>query len=334
MALRASVVLLAVFAVAVAACSSLPDLKFDDADGGPVGPCVKTGSEICDDGIDNDCNGKTDCADDACGQRFRCVDAAPADWQLTALAEGSRPGCPAGFGDAADVSAVRASSGAPTCGCDCGGASACMPTGIAVGIDNDPSCSATNETLAPRSDCGRLQGNGFSVDANAFAKVTAGSAASCRPTGNGTVPALKDSRTCAVPKVGGGCGGGQVCAPRTSNGYAMCIAKSGSTTCPGSFPTSLHAGTNPRDTRSCTGCTCTTAPCTGEVKLYDSRDCNGGEKLTLTASGPPGACARVTNGSFQARSYTATASGGCVMAAPGKANGALDFDAERTICCK
>src|SRR5690349_16758394 len=129
---------LAAFLVLVVcgACSSVPDLNFaDDAgrtEGGPGtsgGPCVKTGNEICDDGIDNDCNGDIDCADDACDSRYTCVDRAPDDWQLTALVEGSRPGCPTGFGDGKDVRTVTGSTGTPACGCDCGGGAACAPAG-------------------------------------------------------------------------------------------------------------------------------------------------------------------------------------------------------------
>jgi hypothetical protein len=324
----------ALVALATSACSTVPDLVFDDGDGGADGgPCVKTGPEICDDGIDNDCNGKTDCADDACQQRYRCVDRAPDDWQLTALAQGGRPTCPDGFGDSSDVRAVRGSSGAPTCGCDCGGASACSPNGIVAGIDNSPGCGGTSQTFDASTDCQRL--NGLQISGNAFVKATAGTATSCRSTANGTVAEVRDGRTCAVRRAGGGCGASQVCVPRTTSGYSVCIAKGGSQTCPGAFPTSISAGSNvQQDSRACSSCTCTAAPCTGEVKLYDNRDCSSGEKLTLAASAPPGNCDRVSNGSFQARGYTATIAGGCVMAAAGKGSGTLTLADERTICCK
>ena len=281
------------------ACSSVPDLVFAGADGGvDAGPCVKSGAELCDDGIDNDCNGKTDCADDACQQRYRCVDRAPDDWQLTALVQGARPDCPDGFGEGNDVRAVRGGSGATT-------------------------------------DCQRL--SGLQIGDNAFVRATAGSAGSCRGSANGTVPDVRDSRTCAVRKAGGGCGASQVCVPRTDNGYAVCIAKDGDHSCPGAFPTSIHAGSNvQQDSRACSPCTCTcaAAPCTGEVKLYDNRDCSDGEKLRIAAGAPPGNCGRASNGSFQARSYTATVAGGCVMAAAGKESGTISLADERTVCCK
>ena len=191
-----------VLAVALggAACSSVPDLTFDDGDGGDAGPCVKTGPEICDDGIDNDCNGRTDCADDACGAKYRCVARAPDDWQLTAIVQGGRPGCPDGFGDSSDVKTVRGNTGSPTCGCDCGGASACSPNGIVAGIDDEPRCSNGNQTFNATSDCERINGNGLSISTNAFVKATAGSTppGACRMTANGSVPEVRDGRTCAT----------------------------------------------------------------------------------------------------------------------------------------
>ena len=90
--LRRSSLAFAVVAFTVVACSSLPELTFDDGDAGgseggggegggggdggvdakpDTAGCVKTGAEICDDGIDNDCNGTADCADPACGAGSR-----------------------------------------------------------------------------------------------------------------------------------------------------------------------------------------------------------------------------------------------------------------------
>src|SRR5687767_10366507 len=97
------------------ACSSVPDVFFADVDGsgsidggdgvspdGPGGndgtteakpPCTPTGpAEICDDGIDNDCNDRIDCADPACSA-FQCVVAPPPGWTAIELAPGTRPNC-------------------------------------------------------------------------------------------------------------------------------------------------------------------------------------------------------------------------------------------------
>src|SRR5690349_18294984 len=58
--------------------------------------CVKSngGVEDCDDGLDNDCNGKTDCADTACTALYQCIPTPPVGWTLTAESDNTRPACP------------------------------------------------------------------------------------------------------------------------------------------------------------------------------------------------------------------------------------------------
>ena len=103
------------------ACSSVPDLTFSDGDaaGNPDGPgsegspFVEGGSgdgadaadaaddgpipgcipqpEICDDGIDNDCDRHTDCDDPDCKPGFACVPAAPSGWQLVGFSAATQP---------------------------------------------------------------------------------------------------------------------------------------------------------------------------------------------------------------------------------------------------
>jgi hypothetical protein len=335
---HASLAALLLFTViACGACSSVPKLTFDEAeggvsvDGGDAGPCVKTGVEICDDGIDNDCDGKTDCADNSCQQRFTCVDAAPDDWTLTALADGARPNCPTGFDEAKDVRTVVGESGPAACACDCSGAASCAPAGIVAAFDNDSGCNANTETFAVKSSCERVSIN---LSANTFVKATAGTASACGGSKNGVAPPVRDSRTCALPKVGGGCGSGQVCVPRANNNFALCVSKPGSIACPGAFPSTRHAGTNASDSRTCGTCTCTASPCTGELHLFDNKDCSNDEKLKITATASPGACGHLTNGGFQARGYTSTVTGGCVMTGSPQGAGTLSLSDETTICCK
>ena len=144
--LRRSVLALAVVAGTVVACSSLPELTFGDGDaggsegGGPEGSageggtdapidtagCVKSGAEICDDGLDNDCNGLTDCEDPACGG-FACVTPAPDTWQLVAFVAAAPPACPTGYTAPTDLK-VLSGSAMHTCPCSCVGSGGTGPT--------------------------------------------------------------------------------------------------------------------------------------------------------------------------------------------------------------
>src|SRR5262249_56746911 len=60
--------------------------------------------ENCLDGVDNDCNGLTDCADPACTAGYRCVAAPPPAWSGFALyADRRTAGCPSSFPNATDT---------------------------------------------------------------------------------------------------------------------------------------------------------------------------------------------------------------------------------------
>jgi hypothetical protein len=324
-------------AALLVACSSIPELTFVDFEGGAEGggdggPCFPSGREICDDGIDNDCDGKVDCADSDC-DAFSCVDPAPPDWSLVAFSDSTTlRSCPDGFGSSRDLKSATG-TGPATCACNCGGSPSCASGSIGFEFGGATCTGADSpQTFGVEGTCEKLDANGFAVGANTNAKVTPPSGpASCSPTQPPAPSPLKSSRVCAPPpRVGGGCRDGQVCAPRADDGFTVCVEKSGANSCPASYPNGRRAGDSANDTRTCGGCTCAKAPCTAEVKLYDSVGCNGAESLKVsgTTCGPKG------NGGFQARAYTSTAAGGCVVATPSAPTGQLTLTGERTVCCR
>ncbi|MBX3186671.1 MAG: hypothetical protein KF819_06635 [Labilithrix sp.] len=324
-----AVVLAALLAAWIASCSSIPELTFIEQEGGTeAGPCLPTGREICDDGIDNDCDGRVDCADSACESGFACVDPAPADWSLVAFADDSRPSCPEGFGAGADIRTARG-IGDAACACNCGGGCT-ADVELAFG---DAACagSGSPRDLDVGSGCQRFFGNGFEVSANVSRRLAPPAGSSCAANPSSAPTPVENGRVCAAPaRVGGGCAGAQVCAPRSRGGYEICVARQGASGCPAGFPEGHRAGTNANDARACSGCTCTRSACTADVKLYDSVGCNGAPSLEASAA----SCTPGTNPAFRARAYTMTVAGGCVVATPPTASGSLDLTDERTICCK
>ena len=343
------------------ACSSLPDLHFADAteggageggplgeggsDGGadgPIGPCTKSGPEICDDGIDNDCNGHIDCDDPACTAGFACSDPAPSGWDLVGFAPSTRPACPPSFGASTDVSAV-AGTGAGTCTCQCG---------AAVG---STACNAGQATATVSDQAGCTGGTTDSRSINASAAACTPLSSSL-PVGNGMVfvavtppapPAacaasttlpgasLTDGRVCAPPaRVGGGCSGTQVCAPKPT-GMALCAAKTGAQSCPATYPKLSTAGTTGTDSRACNTCTCTPeSACTETATLFTASDCTiaGAEKSIPLAS----SCASSVTKNVTAKAYRAV-SGGSGCAATGfnsATTGSIAWTNQETICCK
>jgi hypothetical protein len=357
---------LAFIAFTVVACSSLPELTFDDGDGGTSeggggegGPdggvdapidtapaCVKSGAEVCDDGLDNDCNGLKDCEDPACGG-FACVMPAPTGWDLVAVNEATQPACPTGFTAPADLK-ILAGSPVHACPCSCTGSGgsgptcAGVPTAVITGDDIacTPGAPQTSATL--NSNTGNAcVATPIELDVGAassigFGKITSPAGpATCTPNASITKADPTDGRACSAPaKSGLGCSGTLRCLPKAT-GFTMCISKAGDQVCPTGFTNKRRiAGTTAADTRACLACTCNNAPCSGTVELWSNSMCNAKESILTTAGNS--ACAAPQAGSVtnvKATFYKSTIAGGCSIGTPAVVQGMLSFGGQRTICC-
>jgi hypothetical protein len=337
--LRASLAGLAALSLllvaALGGCGSVPDITFDDVDGGADtgsadASCIATGPEICGDGVDNDCNAKTDCADPACASRYACVTGLPADWQAVAFAEGARPPCPDGFGAGVDVRTVQGAAGAPSCTCDCGGSCSAGSVGLAFG--RTASCGDSSASLAVTSGCGRLGTDAFTVASSAYVKVTPPTTPTCNANPSATVTPLRDGRVCSpTGKAAGGCSAASSCLPVVGAGYQLCVEKSGDNPCPSGFPSARRAGTSATDTRTCSACSCKASPCAVEVTLHEASGCGTAELTALSSAG----CAQGSNNAaFTARGYETRVSGGCETASAPTPGGSLTLQGQSTICCR
>lgn len=331
-------------AAILVACSSVPDITFGDpGDGGTDGRvidpnCKPSGAEICDDGIDNDCNGLTDCQDDRCTSGFSCQEA-PEGWTAVAFAATAAPPCPTGE----TTTALKVSAGdgmTASCTCTCGPVGpACTTGSFTLTMSNDVACAVTPTTasIPTSSGCAPLL-TPFSFNAT-NAKIAPQAPTSCAPklSLNG---ALTDGRLCEAAKLGRGCGTNQVCAPKPTAGLTSCITKAGKSACPAGFTKRSTAGTDAVDQRMCTGCTCNApAPCVGgSVSVYDNSMCATNGAVKNGAKGITQTCAATTpDPSFSATHFEATPpTGGCATApaTPAGATGGVTFTAERTVCCK
>jgi hypothetical protein len=318
--------------------------------------CVDVGPEDCSNGVDDDCNGKIDCADPACGA-YVCAPPAPSGWfgpvGLWQGAFGSTaPGCPTLYQWLMD--AFAGLSGPPaSCSCSC---AASGQTCSAIGTFH-PDQTCTNATCAtvtpapaggctpvPSNSCG--SGGSFEV-----AGTPAPSGGSCSAQVTPTIPPLgwmASARVCSYagsPDSPGGCTEATtqcVAAPTSPYATNVCIYSAADpppTSCPAGYsanpPTVIYAGST--DTRGCGSCTCSGpsgGACSGSITLYGGAACTGNAGSATYALGTVcqgyGGLAPVP-GSVKA-SYT-VASGTCSVQAQPLPTGSAAPTGPTTVCC-
>ena len=348
-------------AVIVCACSSVPDITYWDGtsgsssggssgtssgDGAPdvVSDCKSTGPEICDDGIDNDCDGKIDCADSECTPVTECVDPAPAGWTLIAYAASTRPPCTTGFDTPTDFKTVTGTgTGNCTCACNVSTGTACNADNLAVAVD-DNSCANAAVNLATNANCTNITNPITVPNQNAAAKVTP-PAGPTGCTGATTIAAgsIESGRTCSLAnatKLGKGCSGAnQVCAPKPT-GFSVCVMKPGEQPCPDPYTKVNTVGATANDLRSCNACSCEPKGCAGTVELFEDVNCTvgAGKKSTLAIDGTCDLLG-TSNRNFTAVRYKTTMPGpanGCGLVSnfDGTLSGNVEWTDQRTVCCK
>jgi hypothetical protein len=281
----------------------IPDARQSAADADGTAPGVPDGcapiETDCLDGIDNDCNGLTDCADPACTQGYQCVPSAPSGWTGYALYDDSRAvPCPASYGAQLDTYEGLIFSPATCSACQCTATGAtCGTSAVACG----PTCGATDDSLAPGCEALAVA---IEVDAGGSCSASAPAAipGTCASAGGAAtitdVTFAKLSRTCgATGGAGGGCASAQACVAKPPAGtHGACVSQttSGSTLCPSAYPHAyvvLPSATSFADTRACTGCSCggpSGASCAASVTLSPVAGCgsdDGGAPVTFPADG-------------------------------------------------
>jgi hypothetical protein len=331
----------------------------------PVDACVATGAEICTNGIDDDCNGLTDCADPACSA-YTCVLPAPSGWTgpvalWQAMGSATAPGCQSGFGNPIDTNAGLTFSPASCGSCTCSASGqTCSPAGT---FHPDQACAmATCASATPASDgtCTAVAsnscGSGGSFAMGAALPMPSGGSCTTN-AGSVTVPPVSwttSARICSYTgptDTPGGCtsGGNQcVLAPTGNYGSTLCIFSSmnpAPTSCPTGYavmgPFVFYAGA--ADTRGCGGCACAGAPtggsCSGTVSLYGTSagGCSGTPATYTLGSACQcyGGCSQPSLAAapgYVKAGYT-VAAGTCSVTAQPTPNGMVVPTGPTTVCC-
>lgn len=310
---------------------------------GSVDGCVITGAENCTNGVDDDCNGLTDCQDPACtGAGYTCVPdpSAAVGWSFAPLNADARPACPAPLTAAyVDVNPTNLSSPA-SCSCTCGvGTPPDCEQGIINATYGMGNCNMSFTQAAGGGACHPDTG-GIGIDAWVAAATTP-SGGTCSASVTQTIPPDNASHgeTCSGQTTfGKGCAGGQVCA-LVPSGFSACVVHGGVLGCPGGAYTMANAVGAVVDSRACTGCTCAatpTATCSGTWYYYSSTtgDCTGAS-VALVADGTCHATGQNGGQAFYSDKYVSAAANANCGAPTGQPQptGSAALTGPSTVCC-
>ncbi len=311
----------------------------------PAGDAGTHGPEICDNGKDDDGNGKVDCADSAC-TTHSCVAAAPSGFAGPVelfVGTGSLPSCAGGFTQTALNGGTAAVFDPATCSsCQCSAPAACASfldfrVSGAGNCGTGSTCTSTVSASCAQLGSSCLVGQStVSLEARpigASSSCTAGTENATKNAPSWAVQAL----ACAPPHVGQGCKQAEVCAPaRLASPFqsTLCVYKSGDVACPAATYTDKRVYyTKLDDTRSCSACTCSdTGTCSYAWNVYDTTDtsCASAPVVTLAEN----QCAQVNPSSDKLRvGVGITGAPGC-SSGGGQPQGAVSASGAVTVCCE
>ncbi len=302
--------------------------------------------EDCLNGIDDDCNGKTDCQDDACGA-FACGAAVPPGWRPAAIASALDAGCAAPFEEAGAFNEGPSGTVSCTCGCaantgDCVGTLiqadniTCRPAltpnptiNGPVVMHADAGCQERFMTFVP-SYYAQIVEAGPSSDTYAANTIATSNNVVCAASGT----------ACVARAAGGGCQPSQPsCVPAIAKPFSACVSRSGDVPCPDGGAWTKHVigardadgGSSLSGDASCTACGCTpTSSCSGSSVLLQSGLCSGSPTPEIAVTEQ----CQIPGTVMNADSYVFTAARNA-SCAPGSSSpsGGVAFDAPTTICC-
>jgi hypothetical protein len=256
--------------------------------------------ENCFNGIDDDCDGLSDCADPDCVPIAACV---PRPSGNVGTIVGATDACPKGFAalnDNATPFGLTIDPGGVACnGCQC------------AQVTSKTSCAATITTYTSTADC-QAATNGKNVltisttstdpcpvpdtgATNVFGAALSAwtvTSADCGPTGTPIRPMASfaastgfcPAATLAPPTLDSGCAAGSVCMRRPPAGDAMCVLLADASACPAGTKGGgvLYAGLT--DARTCAPCSCSVAGASCD-KLDVQMGSAGGCSLETAADG-------------------------------------------------
>jgi hypothetical protein len=248
----------------------------------PDAACVPSGAEDCFNGIDDDCNGLTDCEDPACNAIAECVPNAPNVAFGVHVPTGTA--CPAGYTGGGPVLAQGLQSSGSCSGCTCTGFTVCGSVVRELAAGTCPGTEITNR-IVWSNQCISLPFTTTNVHVDALQLQS-----TCGAAGTPMVPPASWTTETQFCRGGAGlgCSPGSVCVHKATQ---HCVLHDGTTSCAAGY--SPESGgtwyTSVTDNRSCgASCSCgsTGGSCgTSFVRAFaGGSNCSSSTTIDLTSN--------------------------------------------------
>lgn len=310
--------------------------------------CVFQSAEDCFNGIDDDCNGHTDCDDPACNGSTTCVPAAGPNGFVPGAYVDPSLGCPVRFDAGESTINAMLKPGAGCTGCSCDASVTCSAnlykyaSQSACNLDLTTSAGTLaggiTATLAAGATTATSSCLASTFDTTTEARVAAYVTTNgpCVPSGTAKVTPSTwgtSRKFCSAGSVGGGCSPGYVCVPKAAPNH--CVMALGTKACPAGYtadPSTWYTGFS--DTRSCSACTCGTqtpgdcSPMQVDFYIGTTKTCSAGIHRGLQSN--------TKNCSFGAACGSAGFTGtptAPVCPPVSTLSGALTPTGAQTLCC-
>ena len=249
------------------------------------------------------------------------------------------PGCEGGYPDVEHQLNGGLEVGNAECGCECGPTTGVDCKAVTMDYYGNNACSGTALStnvggLLEPNQCEIIGDTPFT---GTWVEVSDGGVdapGECQPMPSETIPEPDWASLmigCGGATLTGGCGTGEICAPRAPDQFmSVCIASPGEVACPeGDYSERTVWFSDYEDDRACVGCTCEspTGICEGVLELR-----NGGCNSQLIEAVPAGSCGNnPINNTYLAVEYKPSA-GGCDASTPELSGEAAGTGAV-TYCC-
>jgi hypothetical protein len=300
------------------------------------------GHERCDNGIDDDGDGKIDCADDDCAA-MRCSPAAPSGWQGPVVFRESddEATCAGAFERVAWRGGNDPQADAVSCSkCTCDGNSSCA-SAIDFVSSSEAQCGGKSCSTSINQACAEISPACLADLTTAYMKTALASAAGCQPSeqhADKPAPSWRTHALACSPGAlsTGGCAKDELCAPAADGGDGFegryCVYRDGERDCPSATFTDRRVYHRAfKDTRACSTCSCGGDECQYRWRVFNADDTSCATPLLELSSEDQ--CVQVNPKDGKLRVGAMISGGGACTASGGESSGDVSADDAVTLCC-